>query len=208
MTTTRFDLIAETPCLDFANTIRGRGTKREEDLLGSFADLLDWSRAVGSLPERDLLAFSREARNRADEAERVLHRARRFRDAAYRLFADVSAGCPPARDPLDALNQDVRRCTPYRALEREHNQAVWRWRVGSKLEALLWPIVWSTAELLTSDRREQVRQCAHEECTWLFLDRSKNRSRRWCVPEVCGNRARVRRHYLRRGIPLKRERGP
>jgi predicted RNA-binding Zn ribbon-like protein len=67
------------------------------------------------------------------------------------------------------------------------------------MAAPLWPILWSAAELLTSDEREQVRECAGSACTWLFLDRSRNRSRRWCSMQTCGNRAKARRHYGRRG---------
>ena len=34
-------------------------------------------------------------------------------------------------------------------------------------------------------------------CGWLFIDRSKNRSRTWCDMAVCGNRAKANRHYQR-----------
>ncbi|HXO42658.1 MAG TPA: CGNR zinc finger domain-containing protein, partial [Thermoanaerobaculia bacterium] len=55
----------------------------------------------------------------------------------------------------------------------------------------------SAAELLTSDKWRRVRECAGSDCTWLFLDRSRNRSRRWCAMQTCGNRAKARRHYRR-----------
>ena len=35
-------------------------------------------------------------------------------------------------------------------------------------------------------------------CGWLFIDRSKNKSRTWCDMAVCGNRAKANRHYQRR----------
>ena len=35
------------------------------------------------------------------------------------------------------------------------------------------------------------------ECTWIFLDETKNHSRRWCSMRDCGNRAKARRHYER-----------
>ena len=63
---------------------------------------------------------------------------------------------------------------------------------------MLWPIVESAAELLTSERRSRIGQCADDRgCGWLFLDATKNRSRRWCAMGDCGNRAKARRHYLR-----------
>jgi predicted RNA-binding Zn ribbon-like protein len=63
---------------------------------------------------------------------------------------------------------------------------------------MLWPILRSAAEVLTSEKRTRLGQCADDRgCGWLFLDTSKNRSRRWCDMEDCGNRAKARRHYLR-----------
>lgn len=43
----------------------------------------------------------------------------------------------------------------------------------------------------------RIRQCADDACGWLFLDHSRNNSRRWCDSADCGNRNRVRRHYRR-----------
>ena len=42
-----------------------------------------------------------------------------------------------------------------------------------------------------------VRQCASETCSWLFLDKTKNHRRRWCDMKSCGNRAKARRYYQR-----------
>jgi len=36
--------------------------------------------------------------------------------------------------------------------------------------------------------------CASNTCRWLFLDTSKNRTRRWCDMKICGNRAKARRY--------------
>jgi predicted RNA-binding Zn ribbon-like protein len=64
-------------------------------------------------------------------------------------------------------------------------------------DALIWPIVLAAAELLASDSRRQIHECAGEGCGWLFLDTSRNRRRRWCTMESCGNRAKARRFYQR-----------
>lgn len=60
-----------------------------------------------------------------------------------------------------------------------------------------WPIVYSAAKLLASSGLDRVRQCAGDDCGWLFLDTSRNHSRRWCDMADCGNRAKARRHYRR-----------
>ncbi|MFG2829784.1 CGNR zinc finger domain-containing protein [Streptomyces sp. NPDC048434] len=58
--------------------------------------------------------------------------------------------------------------------------------------------------LLTDEvARAQLRQCAGESCTLVYLDTSRGRRRRWCSSEVCGNRERVARH--RRRTTVRRE---
>jgi len=74
----------------------------------------------------------------------------------------------------------------------------WVWkRTNAELDDVLAPVVESAAALLTSPDLSRVRECESETCGWLFIDRSRNRSRRWCDMTVCGNRAKVRRHYQR-----------
>src|SRR5919112_4603831 len=74
----------------------------------------------------------------------------------------------------------------------------WGWEPwtgeGPPLGAPLWPIARSAAELLVSPWRERVRECPGEHCGWLFLDLTKNGSRRWCEMEVCGSRAKMQRY--------------
>ena len=51
-------------------------------------------------------------------------------------------------------------------------------------------------ELIAS--RSRVRACSNPDCRWLFLDRSKNRSRVWCEMATCGSRAKMSRYRRRR----------
>lgn len=45
---------------------------------------------------------------------------------------------------------------------------------------------------------ERLKACPADDCLWAFYDRSRNRSRRWCEMEVCGNRSKVRSYRERR----------
>jgi predicted RNA-binding Zn ribbon-like protein len=56
-------------------------------------------------------------------------------------------------------------------------------------------------ELLRSPDAERIRECAGSGCGWLFVDRSRNSTRRWCSSGDCGNRERVRRHAQRQRAP-------
>jgi predicted RNA-binding Zn ribbon-like protein len=74
----------------------------------------------------------------------------------------------------------------------------WTWAdEAERLDSPLWPIARQAAELLVTEQRRRVHECAADDCRWLFLDTSKNRSRRWCDMKSCGNRAKVRSFYER-----------
>ncbi len=85
----------------------------------------------------------------------------------------------------------------HRHIVRVNDSYEWRWEDGLKLESVLWPIAMSAADLLVSANVAKVRECEAGDCYWLFLDNSRNRSRRWCSMEACGNREKARRHYQR-----------
>jgi predicted RNA-binding Zn ribbon-like protein len=54
----------------------------------------------------------------------------------------------------------------------------------------------SALRLITIPEPDRLKICPN--CGWLFLDRSKNKSRAWCDMAVCGNRAKARLHYQRK----------
>lgn len=45
---------------------------------------------------------------------------------------------------------------------------------------------------------ERLRVCEGDRCVDVFVDQSRNRSRRYCSPQVCGNRASVAAYRARR----------
>jgi predicted RNA-binding Zn ribbon-like protein len=58
-------------------------------------------------------------------------------------------------------------------------------------------VLWSAADLLTGARLARIRRCANDRCLYLFVDDSRNGTRRWCSMSMCGNRAKAHRHYVK-----------
>jgi predicted RNA-binding Zn ribbon-like protein len=54
----------------------------------------------------------------------------------------------------------------------------------------------SALEVAFSESAKRVKVCGN--CGWLFLDRTRNGSKRWCMPDLCGSRTRSRRYYRRK----------
>jgi hypothetical protein len=54
------------------------------------------------------------------------------------------------------------------------------------------------AELVVAGEMERVRTCAADPCRDVFVDLSRNRSRRYCDSRTCGNRLHVAAYRARR----------
>jgi predicted RNA-binding Zn ribbon-like protein len=199
-------LIGGDPCLDFVNTVGGRvpadgGSLVIADKLAGYADLVAWTRHAGLLAEAEARRLARRAQRRPREAAAVVDRARRLREALHRTLRSLMQGRRPAREDLDLLNAEIVSARSREALRAGRDAVRWEWvdPVG-RLDSLLWPISRAAAALVTSDLA-RLRQCGGDRCGWLFLDRSRNRSRQWCTMEDCGNVSKVRRFRKRHSRP-------
>lgn len=194
-----FELTGGALCLDFVNTLEHRGEpQREQEHLHTYSDLLSWCRQTNALARPELAQLAGRASRSLRQAREVLRRALQLREALYSIFSAVAAGRSPAQPDVELLNTVTRAAWASRTLTRKHGAFSWEQHpVGADLQAPLWPIAHSAVDLLTSDRCASVRECAAGDCAWLFLDQSRNQSRRWCDMTVCGNRAKVRRFYQR-----------
>jgi predicted RNA-binding Zn ribbon-like protein len=108
----------------------------------------------------------------------------------------AEGGRPPAR-ALDELRELAAEAIARgRLVEGGDGSFVWSWDEVAELDAPVWPLVHSALELVTDGPLERVSQCGR--CRWLFLDTTKNHSRRWCSMEGCGTDAKMERYVARR----------
>lgn len=185
--------------LDFANTVDWRTSDHPQQLLTSYSDLVAWSRHAGILTDDRAQRCLKEAECRPMEAIAVLERAIALREAIYRISSAISHGLQPQAVDLDTLNAELSEALARSQIVPTSDGFAWDWvGAGETLDRMLWAVVSDAADLLTSDDMKRVRGCAGDGCGWLFLDMSRNRSRRWCAMEDCGNRAKARRFYKRR----------
>jgi predicted RNA-binding Zn ribbon-like protein len=185
-------------CLAFANTLSWRGTATPSEGLGGLEDLLRWLGSVAKLPHPSIAAASDRLRRRPNEAALLFEGAIGLREAIYRIFSAVAAPEPVAEQDLALLNRVFAEAPRRDRLARADDGYAWDIdKLDVSLPALLAPVLWSAADLLTHADRRRVRRCASDACLWLFIDESKAGTRRWCDMSSCGNRAKSRRHYLK-----------
>jgi predicted RNA-binding Zn ribbon-like protein len=198
-------------CLDFTNTLDWHASDHPKETLHRYEDFLEWAGARGVISRQQIDALARRARRKPQAAADVYGRATALREAVYRIFVARIAGKLPAHNDVRVLNGELQRALSRYRVEFGVDGPEWCLAAqGAEFDLPLWPIVQSAAELLLSEYlRDRVGQCADPAgCGWLFLDLSKNRSRRWCSIRDCGNRAKQRRLQARLKPPSrKRERG-
>jgi predicted RNA-binding Zn ribbon-like protein len=185
--------------LNFANIVGGRRPDHPREYLHTYGDLVAWSRHAGILNDDAAQRLVDEAERRPAEAAQILAQAQALREAIYRIFSAIAAGGTPLADDLVILNDALGNTLARLQVTPTPDGFIWSWRPDeTALDSMLWPLVRSAGELLTSPELDRVRECDGDTCSWLFLDTSKNRSRRWCDMRDCGNRAKARRHYSRK----------
>jgi predicted RNA-binding Zn ribbon-like protein len=196
-----FHLCAGHPVLDLVNTLDNRFGAERTELLPDYEALLRFMEQSGLLGGAQVRALSR--RIGKAEAERASNAARELREAAASVLYAAAAGAaaPPA---------ELRRLARFFQSARQRQELVWTpsepgskftWEWGGSQnegELPVWILSLQTAALLTSETLSRLRACDSETCRWLFLDTSKNHTRRWCDMKVCGNRMKARRFQARR----------
>jgi predicted RNA-binding Zn ribbon-like protein len=173
-----YKLIGGAPALDFANLVSYRGTPRAHDWLVPSGNLRRWVEAAGV-----------DVRERGDLDALV-----ELREALASVFLDVVDRRDPRGRAFDIIAAAAQRARGRHQLrwDADGHRASWTLRQPSMHDVL----ALDAADLLTNDaKRDRLGACG--ECRWVYLDTTRNRSRRWCDPADCGNRARQRRHYRR-----------
>jgi predicted RNA-binding Zn ribbon-like protein len=163
--------------------------------LHTYADLLRWAGHAGLL---DSATARRLATTAPGAAEVALRSALDLREAIFRVFAAMGRGGQATAADLVVVQRGYAAAMAAARLASDGAGYGWEFG-GDDPDRAWWPVAVSAAELLTTGPLDRVKVCAAEAgCIGLFLDTSKNRSRRWCSMDACGLEAKVQRQAVRR----------
>jgi predicted RNA-binding Zn ribbon-like protein len=185
-------LIGGELALDFANTCSGRGFDSHCDHLQRPEHVALWAAHAKVLSPADAEWLAEKAA--ADGAQGLLDAALALREDVYQLGAAIAAGRPAPLDRIESLTKTHAHALARARLAPIGDNFGWTWSPReTPVEAIIGPISLSALTLLQQADLTRVKQCQGEKCGWLFFDATKNKSRRWCEMEVCGNRAKQKR---------------
>jgi predicted RNA-binding Zn ribbon-like protein len=196
------ELVGGRLCLDYTNTVAKHDGTSPYDRIATIGQALAWLTRAGALSAGRARTLARRAAAHPREARGALQQAHSLRESIYRIFSALANGAQPPRDDVTRVGAIVRKASAGARLTPKKGRFTWSLPEGSRLgDAVVWPIARSAVELLVSGDGDRIAECGGRECAWLFLDATKNHSRKFCSSQGCGNRTRVRRHYARtRGV--------
>lgn len=197
-------------CLDFVNTVdvwsatggraqlRNYGDTPLREKLVDYNALVRWSQLAEVISLSDANQLIEYSASHALDANATLGRALRLRRALYRILKSLLQHWEPEGGDIDVLQRELTLARKHERLVHRDGAFVWTWvKTPDLLDQMLWPIALSAGDLLTSADLSRLRQCKSDECGWIFLDSSRNRSRHWCDMNDCGNLDKVRRFRQR-----------
>jgi predicted RNA-binding Zn ribbon-like protein len=199
MSETVFDFESGNLSLDFANTNEWHASANPTEHILSFNDLITWGQQSGLVSSDLAVRLDHLAASQPEQAEAVYSRAIQLRESLYRIFSSLYAAEPIPQADLNVLNAHLREAMAHMQLAPAGGELRWEWaaRIDTP-DLILWSVARAAAELLTSEKASLLRECEDDRgCGYLFIDQTKNHSRRWCSMTSCGNRAKARRHYER-----------
>lgn len=187
--------------LDFANTVGGTHVRPTHDHLRDYGDIARFAVLAGGLEASVAKRLARRADQVPGRAAAVYELGIALREAIWAVFSALASGDAPRDADLLLIGDAAAAGAARSRLIFDRSGVGWSLPAdGDELERPLWEIARSAADLLTSTDRERVKQCASATCEWVFLDRSRNHSRRWCDMSDCGNREKARRFHARKQV--------
>ena len=185
--------------LDFANTVGGTHVRPTHDHLRSYADIVRFTEMADGLDAQTAQRLARRAQQDPRRAAAVYELGIALREAIWGVFSALASGEVPREVDLGLIGDAAAAGRARERLVYDRNGVGWSLPAdGDALERPLWEVACSAADLLTSPALDRVKECVSTTCEWVFLDRSKNRSRRWCDMSDCGNRAKARRFHAKK----------
>ncbi|MBL6444903.1 CGNR zinc finger domain-containing protein [Fulvivirga sp. 29W222] len=180
-------------CLDFINTVHDWTVADPEDYLVSYDDVLRWSARMNTLPAEDIDQLQKTFQH-SEKADLLLKGIVEARAVLYSLFIAIIRQQEVGAVVQEQFNELLSETMSKLGVDVSDTPSYF-WK-GKELRKPIYPVIKSAYDLLMSGKLGRVKECG--ACGWVFLDKSKNNSRRWCDMQACGSAAKAKRYYRKK----------
>lgn len=184
-------------CFNFINTVHSRAEEEEPfEYLSSYRKLVKWCRRLEVLELNRIQILSDYAKDHPQKAKKVLSEMLEAREILYQFFSRVAAGKEVQKAELEFFNEQLSQALTKLRFVSKGEELQLSWENETDLKEPLWRVMKSAFDVLTEGTFERIKEC--EACGWVFLDQSKNKSRRWCNMQTCGSIHKAKKYYHRK----------
>lgn len=179
-------------CLDFINTVSDYTEDEPINYITNEQEWLTWLKRV-KLIEEDFCELEANSFNIAQ----ILS----VRDTLYKLFASYVRQKIIQKKILSLFNKDLKWMNKHLKFISQENEIteILDYNRFSANNYLL-PIIKSAKDILTSKQLKNINECPN--CGWIFLDKTKSSTRRWCNMKACGNKIKTQKYYRKKAVKL------
>lgn len=183
-------------CLDFVNTVQTRKKDVFHEYLPNYDFFLQWCVKVDTISPKELNAFQEVVKHSPASAITAYHHIIIARELLYKVFSSKADGKPVDKDVLSDFNELLAEAMHHIGFENTKDGIKETWlNPENNIAAPLWKVMKSAYDILTAPGAKYVKECS--ACGWLFLDKSRTHTRRWCNPLECGSVDKATRYYHR-----------
>lgn len=183
-------------CLDFVNTVSDRSIDSPFEYLSSYPHVLEWTNRVKLQSKAQNSHLDVLSRKRPIESAKSWIRTLEVREMLFQYFHMIAKGRSPELKDQNSFNKWLSKSLNKSVVEFDKNKSVLSWNIHpDDFDRHIYLVIKSAYDLLTSDKQNRIKECG--PCGWLFLDKSKNNSRKWCKMETCGSHVKSRAYYQR-----------
>jgi predicted RNA-binding Zn ribbon-like protein len=187
-----FELVGGHPALDLVNTLDWRFRESgPEEFINTYGDVVRFIEQSGMIGPGDARRLLRGASG--NKTERIVAAIRELREAIAEILYAAVAGRSPSSSSVKKLEACLKEAREQQQLHWEGGKLAWTLAQPNSPTAPFWLLALSAGQFIASDQMQMMRDCGNDDCRWLFLDTSKNHTRRWCDMKICGNRMKARR---------------
>jgi predicted RNA-binding Zn ribbon-like protein len=183
-------------CLDFVNTVQTRKKEVFHEYLPDYSAFLQWSIKLNIISPDEVKEFEIKVKRSPASAITAYHHAIIARELLYKLFSAKADEKPVESDVLSDFNSLLAEAMQHIGFinTKEGLKEYWL-NTENNIVAPLWKVMKSAYDILTAPEAKYVKECSI--CGWLFLDKSRTHTRRWCNPLECGSLYKATRYYHR-----------